>query len=385
MGEVALFNLNDIVVFFDGFLSFVLALMLFFRQDQGRIHRKYGVLLAVFFLLSTLRALDTLIYWSINLNELLAAFSANVFFLFGFIFFLQGPLLFWYTKAAFYRDFKLKYYDALHLLPALIYPIYMYSIYYRHDAAYKLQFVRDWSTVTSSFQFEALIWSQRLTIFAYSILCLFLLYQYVGHLKSTHHSLNKVDLKWLKLLLGGFALINFWVVLTLIESRFTNFGLDSMMGAMESKIRFVYMAILVVHLLKNSHGLAEIELEHTIANSIQEEPHQQILEKLKNYMENEKPYLEPNITVERLATRIEVSPKLLSSTINSQLHKNFFEMIGSYRIEEAKKRLASEQYKQESIGEIMKGCGYNSKSVFNQAFKKSVGVTPSHYRQQYLG
>ena len=82
---------------------------------------------------------------------------------------------------------------------------------------------------------------------------------------------------------------------------------------------------------------------------------------------------------------MQVSPKLLSSTINSQLHKNFFEMIGSYRLEAAKKQLADPQYRELSISEIMKNCGFNSKSVFNQAFKKSVGVTPSHYRQQYLG
>src|SRR5690606_35098598 len=100
------------------------------------------------------------------------------------------------------------------------------------------------------------------------------LYHYIRHLKSTHRSLSKVDLKWLKLLVGGFAFINLWVVLILLESRFTEFGLDSMMGAMESKIRFVYMAVLVVHLLKNSQGLGEIQVEHTIAVSpAPEEPH----------------------------------------------------------------------------------------------------------------
>lgn len=110
----------------------------------------------------------------------------------------------------------------------------------------------------------------------------------------------------------------------------------------------------------------------------------ELVEKLVHFMEQNKPYLESHITVERLANKLNVSPKLLSSTINSQLHVNFFELIGNYRVAEAKKRLADSELRQKPISEIMKSCGFNSKSVFNQAFKKSVGVTPSHYRQQHL-
>src|SRR5690606_4832199 len=104
--------------------------------------------------------------------------------------------------------------------------------------------------------------------------------------------------------------------------------------------------------------------------------------KLTDFMAQQKPYLEPHITVERLAAKLNVSPKSLSGTINNELHVNFFELISSYRVEEAKKRLADAEMREIPISEIMKSCGFNSKSVFNQAFKKTVGVTPSHYRQQ---
>ncbi|WP_052417615.1 helix-turn-helix domain-containing protein [Cellvibrio mixtus] len=110
----------------------------------------------------------------------------------------------------------------------------------------------------------------------------------------------------------------------------------------------------------------------------------ELVDRLVQFMEENKPYLESHITVERLANKLNVSPKLLSSTINSQLHVNFFELIGNYRVAEAKKRLVDSELRQKPISEIMKSCGFNSKSVFNQAFKKSVGVTPSHYRQQHL-
>ncbi len=130
--------------------------------------------------------------------------------------------------------------------------------------------------------------------------------------------------------------------------------------------------------LRNQDSVNQEVPNHTEAQQ------KELVEKLVQFMEHNKPYLESHITVERLANKLNVSPKLLSSTINNQLHVNFFELIGNYRVAEAKKRLADSELSQKPISEIMKSCGFNSKSVFNQAFKKSVGVTPSHYRQQHL-
>lgn len=384
MDELALFNLNDVIVFFDGFLSLTLAFMLFFKNDEGRLQRRYWNLLALFFLFAGLRAADTLMYWSIDLNQLLAQYSTNLFFLFGFLYFVQGPLLWWYTKAAIYRDFSIRPVDYLHLLPGVLYPVYMIVVFYSLDAQAKLALVSDWGALTQYLPFELMFWAQRISVLVYSIMCFVVLHSYIRHLREAHHTLSSVDLRWLKLLIVGFVCINAWVVLTLVESRFTSWGFDSFMGATESKLRFIYMGALLVHLLKHSTGFAEINVEHTIAIApVTVEPQHELVVKLRRYMDEEKPYLTPNITVERLAKQLDVSPKLLSSTINSQLNKNFFEMIGEYRIAEAKRCLADDAYRSDSIGEIMKKCGFNSKSVFNQAFKKYVGVTPSHYRQQY--
>lgn len=133
----------------------------------------------------------------------------------------------------------------------------------------------------------------------------------------------------------------------------------------------------------NDNAVAEASPELN-AGTHSDSQQKELVERLVQFMEENKPYLESHITVERLANKLNVSPKLLSSTINSQLHVNFFELIGNYRVAEAKKRLVDSELRQKPISEIMKSCGFNSKSVFNQAFKKSVGVTPSHYRQQHF-
>lgn len=385
MVEVALFNINDISLLFSGFLALVLACLLLFSQQQGRIKQIYWHLLALFFFLGALRTFDTLLYWNINVRDTLSLVSANFFFLFGFVFFLQGPLLFWFTRAAIFRDFALTKRDALHLIPALCYPFYIYQIFHRLPAEQKMLYVHDWAHVISDPYFEGLIWAQRLVLFAYSLLCVYQLHQYMHHLRAHHCELNKVDLHWLKLLVVGFCLINCWTMLSLIDTRFIGLISAEFLGEFESHFYLIYMSVLVVYLLKNSNGFSDIQVEHTIAPvPSPEEPQQQLVEKLTDFMEHNKPYLEPHITVERLAIKLNVSPKLLSCTINNQMHMNFFELIGTYRVAEAKKRLADSDLRQKPISEIMKSCGFNSKSVFNQAFKKTVGVTPSHYRQQHL-
>ena len=55
------------------------------------------------------------------------------------------------------------------------------------------------------------------------------------------------------------------------------------------------------------------------------------------------------------------------------------------RIEEAKEMLRNEDGNEKNILEIMYDCGFYSKSVFNTAFKKFTGTTPSEYKKSHLG
>jgi AraC-like DNA-binding protein len=104
-----------------------------------------------------------------------------------------------------------------------------------------------------------------------------------------------------------------------------------------------------------------------------------IIEKIENYFRLKKPYLDPNLTINKLSTEIKISPRYLSNIINQRIGKSFYDLINSYRVKEAEKLLAEDQNC--SVLEICYKVGFNSKSAFNTAFKKYSGITPSSFKK----
>jgi AraC-like DNA-binding protein len=105
---------------------------------------------------------------------------------------------------------------------------------------------------------------------------------------------------------------------------------------------------------------------------------QQLLSKLDELMVKDKPFLRSDVSLPELAEKLGTTVHVLSQTINAGLGKSFFEMIASYRVEEAKTLLVKQ--KNIKVEEIAEQVGYNSKSSFNTAFKKVTGLTPSEFR-----
>ncbi|RNL89840.1 AraC family transcriptional regulator [Sinomicrobium pectinilyticum] len=108
------------------------------------------------------------------------------------------------------------------------------------------------------------------------------------------------------------------------------------------------------------------------------------IKRLTFYMENEKPYLDFELTLQKLASQFGMQEKELSILINQYLGKHFFDFINEYRIEEAKRILGNPHNEALTILEILYQVGFNSKSSFYTAFKKETNQTPTSYRKSAL-
>ncbi len=95
----------------------------------------------------------------------------------------------------------------------------------------------------------------------------------------------------------------------------------------------------------------------------------------KNYLNNE-------ITLENVAEKLGLSKSYLSRMINAELKTSYTDYINSLRIEEAKLIIQNPESEKYTLIAIGLEVGFNSKSAFNNAFKKYSGSTPSEFKKK---
>lgn len=101
---------------------------------------------------------------------------------------------------------------------------------------------------------------------------------------------------------------------------------------------------------------------------------------LRKYMEEQEPFVEPDITLQDLSSQINIPSRDLSVLINLHIGQHFFDFMNSYRIKKAMQILKTHTKDEYTIQQVMYDVGFNSKSSFNAAFKKHAGLTPTEYR-----
>ena len=107
--------------------------------------------------------------------------------------------------------------------------------------------------------------------------------------------------------------------------------------------------------------------------------------KLIDYIENNKPYLEPEINLTRLASALEENAHNLSLTINQKFKMSFYDLINSYRVREVQRLLKENKSGKHTIESLAFDAGFNTPSSFYRAFKKHAHQTPSQYLKSIQG
>ena len=109
-----------------------------------------------------------------------------------------------------------------------------------------------------------------------------------------------------------------------------------------------------------------------------------IIAKLLYLMDEERLFLDPDLTLNKLSLRLRIHYNHLSRIINERFGLSYNDFINKYRIEAARKKLTSPEEKENTILDVAYSTGFYSKSVFNAAFKKFTGMTPTEYRKKHL-
>jgi AraC-like DNA-binding protein len=292
---------------------------------------------------------------------------------------LYMPLLFLYAKSAAYGNWRLRPAHALLLVPCLSLLVLATVKYHVYDAESKRRLLTAglfnpgfWNAYT------AVYFAQ---VFGYLGASLVVLKKFTSGLKEYYSSIERINLSWLKTVLIGFlgvyGIVFLGDVHRILTGRYSG-ALDLAMNA----AFLSFATALIFKGLKQPDGFGGLDEKPKVKGQFLDTAVQkQYTEKLREVMRHEKPYLLPSITLDQLAEKMSVPPRHLSCLINTALNQNFFDLINSYRIEEAKSILKEKAEKRRTVLEVLYEVGFNSKSVFNTAFKKHTGVTPKEFKK----
>ena len=106
-------------------------------------------------------------------------------------------------------------------------------------------------------------------------------------------------------------------------------------------------------------------------------------DQLLSQMEEEKVFLDANLGLKDLAEKMDLHPNKLSWLLNERVGKNFYNFINGYRLKEFQENALDPQKQHLSLLGLAYESGFNSKSVFNDYFKKATGLTPKAWIQQH--
>lgn len=387
-----IFNTHDVVLLMTAYQCILFALLLLTIKREHYIR---NVFLAFFLLQQAAIPLDILISFGEEFRHVAIEWSPNLFYVFGFGYWLEGPLLLWYTRSLIYKDYRLKLTDLVYLLPFIVYVGYQLIFYYSLDVSDKKTIQEQYDLALAPQVMNYVTMFREAFRVALGIICLIEIKRYTQHIRTNFSDIDKIDLTWLKILVIGFLVIRFWAVLVAAMIILSiSFGISTdfeTMGLLGNYTTFLLVSVLIFFGLGHSSVFEGLEQKHNVEpESIkdeQEPEHQkdkikpELIEQVSRYMETEKPYLTPALTLEKLAGQLKLQPRLLSNIINRHFDCNFFEFINSYRVEEAKRMLADSHYADKTMLDIMLDVGFNSKATFNTLFKKKAGMTPSEYRK----
>ncbi len=304
--------------------------------------------------------------------------------------FLMGPLIYLYVKSLFDNTERLFRRHWLHFAPFLIYftfisiPVWCYILTNKWIVPYHNLVEK----------YDYLIPFQILFLIVYSLISLGIWFKYNRALMENYSSIEERDFIWVRNLLAG------TLVVSVIDLSTTIY--ESIYGVLEWEtgiLTIISLIILIIFLGYNGVSKSRIlipdfliERENKQRIDVIDSPQerQSVLNyeeigllkvRLETIMENEKVFLDENLTLGKLASSISTTDKKLSTLLNQHMNTSFYNYVNCQRVEEVKEMMSLEKYNNYTLLGIANEAGFKSKTSFNRIFKKLTGLSPSEYKK----
>ena len=371
---------------------------------------KSSIYLGTFFLIVSLYGFNQWVLLYSNSVFLVSIVFSNI----TCLFYLIGPMLYWYIRSVLTDNDRLKRWDLLHLLPTLIYLIgiipYMITPYsYKVKIAtailnepgflgsFKATFLSEIFSVSSVYIFRPLL------VLAYTIWCIGLFIRFlIKNDPTSFFSRQQFMSKWLSVFLGfQFVLITCHLLMMTETFLFHFKNLFYTLNTLQ-----LFSALAMAGLLISPfffpgilYGLPRLpdsiqefpttvetkkEINEFKKNGPNFESDYMLLIELKaiSCMKEQQPYLNPEFNLSQFSVLIQIPVHHTTFYFREIRKQSFSDFRNEWRVNHSKSIIMKPKSANLTLEAIGLQSGFTTRNTFFTAFKKAEGISPGAYANQ---
>ena len=349
--------------------------------------------------------LGLLHYFNMNSNNVLGL--AIMYGHFMPLYYLAGPMLFFYVRGTLLDDSRLKRWDFLHFIPFVIGLLSIFP-YYFVPFENKMEMCRRLISDINFYKTNNISWlfdnsvnlvMRFLSLLLYGLISLFWLFRYLYQQRKIISTIpdKKIISWWLFLLIvltTGIAisylhyLNSFYTTNVFTKETANSITINSIAGISFSLIPITLICFpRILYGLPLARTIEENWLDNPKTNSLIQE--QEKFENKKNdaffetlsqtileYLQNEKPFTNADFSIDALAENLHLPKHHLYYCFNTILKTKFTTVRTQMRVDYAKECLLNGDLNHLSMEGVWRKAGFSSKTNFFVSFKEVTQMTP---------
>ena len=323
--------------------------------------------------------------------------------------YLQGPMLYFYVSGTLKDRFEFGWKKLIHFLPFLIAFISVFDYYFKPwsfkielankiiASPHVLYTIKNFHIGNQFINLPA----RTILLIIYGSISIVLLLKYTINNKiyKNHTLIQSKTITWLYFITINVVISGISYLLMILkfmnERMHTRSEINEMSLNYISAFSFFLIPVIILFFPVVLYGLPIVDRDKIAlyipknkigrktklkkSDKFENLEMEELTEAMQNYLKTERPFIDPNFSLDDLAKQLDVPKHHLYYCLNSVLDIKFTTLRTQLRVEYAKELLLSDSLKRVSMEGIWPKTGFSSRTNFFVTFKEVTGYTPIEF------